>query len=105
MLCTVVSTRRPGGATVDGGAKTFTSERGPIEGFARALDREIVLDRLSEEHGVAVVGAGERVTLGERIRFVPTHCCTTVNLADEVVGIRGETVETIWPVLARGKRT
>ncbi len=105
VLCSVVSTSRPGGATVDGGAKTFTSERGPIDGFARALDRDIVLDRLGEEHGLATLGGGERVTLGERIRFVPTHCCTTVNLADEVVGIRGETVETVWPVLARGKRT
>ena len=90
---------------MDGGAKTFTSERGPIDGFARALDREIVLDRLSEEHGLATVATGERLTLGERIRFVPTHACTTVNLADEVVGVRGEVVETVWPVLARGKRT
>ena len=28
VLCSVVSTRQPGGATVDGGTKTFTSERG-----------------------------------------------------------------------------
>ncbi len=57
VLCSVVSTRQPGGATVDGGSKTFTSERG-ADGFARALDREIVLDRLSEEHGMAVVAPG-----------------------------------------------
>jgi D-serine deaminase-like pyridoxal phosphate-dependent protein len=105
VLCTVVSTRRPGGATVDGGSKTFTSERGAIDGHARALDREIVLDRLSEEHGLAVVGSGETVALGEQIRFVPTHACTAVNLADELVGIRGDTIETVWPVVARGKRS
>ncbi len=104
VLCSVVSTRQPGGATVDGGSKTFTSERG-ADGFARALDREIVLDRLSEEHGMAIVAPGASVTLGERIRFVPTHACTAVNLADELVGVRGDQVETVWPILARGKRT
>jgi len=103
VLCSVVSTRQPGGATVDGGSKTFTSERG-ADGFARALDREIVLDRLSEEHGMAVVAPGTTVTLGERVRFVPTHACTAVNLADELVGVRGDRVETVWPILARGKR-
>lgn len=104
VLCTVVSTRQPGGATVDGGTKTFTSERG-ADGFARALDREIVLDRLSEEHGMAVVAPGATVTLGEKIRFVPTHACTAVNLSDELVGVRGDVVETVWPILARGRRT
>ena len=43
--------------------------------------------------------------LGEKIRFLPTHACTAINLADELYGIRGETVETVWPILARGKRT
>jgi D-serine deaminase-like pyridoxal phosphate-dependent protein len=104
-LCTVVSTRRPGGVTVDGGAKTFTSERGAIDGFARALDREIVLEQLSEEHGMAAVAPGESVILGEKLRFVPTHACTAVNLADELFGVRGDAVETVWPILARGKRT
>jgi D-serine deaminase-like pyridoxal phosphate-dependent protein len=35
---------------------------------------------------------------------VPTHACTAVNLGDELVGVRGERVETVWPILARGKR-
>ena len=105
VLCTVVSTRRPGGATVDGGAKTFSLDRGAIDGFARALDRGVVLDRFSEEHGLAVVAPDESVALGEKIRFLPTHACTAINLADELYGIRGETVETVWPILARGKRT
>jgi D-serine deaminase-like pyridoxal phosphate-dependent protein len=105
VLCTVVSTRQPGGATVDGGAKTFSLDRGAIDGFARAIDRQIVLDRFSEEHGMGVVGPEESVTLGEKIRFLPTHACTAVNLADELYGIRAGTVETVWPILARGKRT
>jgi D-serine deaminase-like pyridoxal phosphate-dependent protein len=106
VLCTVVSTRQPGGATVDGGLKTFSGDRSPVgeRSFARAVDREIVLDRLSEEHGMAVVGDDE-VRLGEKIRFFPAHACTAVNLADQLVGVRGDLVEVVWPVLARGKRT
>lgn len=103
-LCTVVSTRQPGGATVDGGLKTFSGDHRAAEGFARALDRDVVLDRLSEEHGMAVVGTDEAVALGEQIRFVPAHACTAVNLADELYGVRGEELEVVWPVAARGKR-
>jgi 3-hydroxy-D-aspartate aldolase len=33
------------------------------------------------------------------------HVCTTVNLADELIGVRDGRVEQIWPILARGKRT
>jgi D-serine deaminase-like pyridoxal phosphate-dependent protein len=43
--------------------------------------------------------------VGERIAFFPNHVCTTVNLSDEVVGVRNGVVEVVWPVAARGKRT
>ena len=111
ILCTVVSTRRAGGATVDGGSKTFSGDRGLVgspvaglEGLAKAVDRDIHLERLTEEHGMAVLGEGESVRLGEKIRFYPTHACTAVNLSDQLIGYRGDTVEVVWPVLARGKR-
>jgi D-serine deaminase-like pyridoxal phosphate-dependent protein len=103
-LCTVVSTRQPGGATVDGGLKTFSGDHRAAEGYARALDRDLVLDRLSEEHGMVSVGVGEQVALGEQIRFVPAHVCTAVNLSDELYGLRNGGVEVVWPVAARGKR-
>jgi D-serine deaminase-like pyridoxal phosphate-dependent protein len=103
-LCTVVSTRRPGGLTVDGGSKTFSGDSQINGAFARALDRDVTVERLSEEHGHAAVGAGERVELGERIRFVPAHVCTSVNLSDELYGVRDGAVEVVWPVAARGRR-
>jgi D-serine deaminase-like pyridoxal phosphate-dependent protein len=43
--------------------------------------------------------------IGDRISFFPNHVCTTVNLSDEVVGVRNGRVEVVWPVAARGKRT
>ena len=40
--------------------------------------------------------------LGDKVRLVPSHCDTTVNLHDRYIGVRGERIETQWPVAARG---
>ena len=100
VLCTVVSTSGSSNLTIDGGSKTFSGDGG---GLARAVDRRILVERLSEEHGVA--RTEEEVKLGEKIRFFPYHACTCVNLSDEIIGFRGERVEVVWPVQARGLRT
>jgi len=49
--------------------------------------------------------ADEAVELGEKIRFYPFHACTCANLTNEIVGVRGGRVETVWTVAARGLRT
>jgi 3-hydroxy-D-aspartate aldolase len=36
------------------------------------------------------------------VRLVPGHCDPTVNLYDWYVGIRGNRVEQLWPITARG---
>lgn len=112
VLCTVVSRQEREWATVDGGSKTFSGDRGLVggraasfEGIAQAVDRDIVLERMSEEHGMVRIGAGEDVEVGELLSFYPLHACTCVNLADELIGIRDGRVERVFPILARGKRT
>ncbi len=40
--------------------------------------------------------------LGERLWLVPGHCDPTANLHDWIVGVRGEVVESVWAVAARG---
>jgi D-serine deaminase-like pyridoxal phosphate-dependent protein len=106
ILCTVVSHVERGRLTIDGGSKTFSGDaparmdRPAV--IARALDRPVFVERLSEEHGVA--RAEGEVRLGEKIRFVPYHVCTCVNLTDRVFGIRGDRVEIVWDVAARGLR-
>jgi D-serine deaminase-like pyridoxal phosphate-dependent protein len=44
---------------------------------------------------------------GDKVLLVPGHCDPTVNLHDWYVGVRGfrtanATVESVWPVAARG---
>ena len=107
ILTTVISAQRDGRVTVDGGSKTFSGDAAVRDDgaavYARSRDAAITIDGLTEEHGV---GATERaVRVGERIPFVPAHVCTTVNLSDQLVVVRGDRVEEIWPVAARGRRT
>ena len=110
VLCTVASTDGSGRLTIDGGTKTFSGDAGGVgtgravpAAIARAVDRRIFVERLNEEHGMG--RTEETVKLGEKIRFYPYHACTCANLNDEIIGFRGERVEVVWPVKARGLRT
>lgn len=60
----------------------------------------------NDEHGMLTVesgkgGDGESLE-GRRIMLVPGHCDPTINLHDEFVCYRGDRVEAIWPIDARG---
>jgi D-serine deaminase-like pyridoxal phosphate-dependent protein len=57
----------------------------------------------SDEHGVLRVDPGVSSTaIGERVWLIPGHCDPTVNLYDWIVGVRGDVVECVWPIAARG---
>jgi D-serine deaminase-like pyridoxal phosphate-dependent protein len=108
ILATVVSTARPGQMIVDGGSKTFSSDRLPntteaIFGYVvEAPDARFF--RMNEEHGyIDVSRAGREFSVGDRVRIIPNHVCASVNLHDQVYGIRGDEVEHVWRVEARGK--
>ena len=57
---------------------------------------------ISDEHGV-LDDPANRLRLNDRVKLVPGHCDPTCNLHDWYVGIRGDRVECLWPVSARGK--
>lgn len=108
VAATVISTAVPGQVVVDAGAKSLGREpmRGSEgEGFGALLDRpELVVSRMSEEHGIIdLAGSDWKPKVGDRVRIVPNHVCIVVHLFDEVYGVRGDIVETSWPVAARGR--
>jgi D-serine deaminase-like pyridoxal phosphate-dependent protein len=109
ILCTVVSRPAADKATVDGGSKTFSGdippERLKLRGYARAVGLDAYVESMSEEHGVVRLGPGADPQIGDQVAFHPIHVCPTVNLSDELIGVRGGVVERVWPILARGKRT
>jgi D-serine deaminase-like pyridoxal phosphate-dependent protein len=108
ILATVISTRRAGWTTVDAGSKTFSGDRGVVDGssappgISECVDLDATVMRVTEEHGMVRLGGGASVEVGQKLRFVPYHVCTAVNLADHLVGVRAGVVETVWPVRARG---
>lgn len=108
VLATVISTAVPGQAVIDAGTKALGREpvRGAEgEGFGQLLEHpEVVVSRMSEEHGVLdVLGSDWRPQVGERVRVVPNHVCIVVHLNDTAYGVRGGVVETSWPIEARGR--
>lgn len=100
VLATVMSVPAPDRAIVDAGLKALAFDSGlPVVHIARGLDYV----KASDEHGVlAVDPAQAQPQLGERVWLIPGHCDPTVNLYDWIVGMRGERVECVWPVSARG---
>jgi D-serine deaminase-like pyridoxal phosphate-dependent protein len=108
ILATVVSTAVPGQAVIDAGSKALGREpaEGDGEGYGALLDRpEVIVRRLSEEHGILDLKATDwRPAVGDQVRVVPNHVCIAVHLHEVIYGIRGDRLETTWPVAARGRR-
>jgi len=101
VLSTVVSRPASGRIVTDAGRKSMTQEFGwpqPL-GIHGASVRS-----LSEEHGILDLAEPDVVRLrpGDKIRFIPSHCCTTVNLYDNLNVIQGDVLVNIWPIAARG---
>ena len=102
---TVVSRPAPERAVIDAGSKILTREQYSVKNFGRVVEYpDAVVVNLNEEHGVIDLSASAtKPDVGEVINVIPNHCCVVSNMVDEVYGIRGGTVEVVWPVAARGK--
>jgi D-serine deaminase-like pyridoxal phosphate-dependent protein len=108
ILTTVVSTSVPGRLIVDGGSKTFSSDRcsvpeeqgfGVLTGYPDAL-----FERMNEEHGFFDVSrTTHSLRVGDRVRILPNHICVAMNLHEQVYGVRGDEVVEVWKVEARGR--
>ena len=103
VLTTVVSTAVPGQCVIDAGSKTFSSDMTVgTTTFGHFVGRQWTMRKMNEEHGYVEID-GTRPPVGEKVWVVPSHCCATVNLHDEIwYGRRGR-VDGSWKVAARGK--
>ena len=53
------------------------------------IDRpDLILDFMTEEHGVGHIEGGGALAIGERLEVIPLHVCSCVNLYDEALGVR-----------------
>lgn len=108
ILVTVVSTAKKGQIIVDGGSKTFSSDRptaGSEVSFGRVVEApKAVFTKMNEEHGFVELGdSPEQFAVGDRVRIIPNHICVAMNLHECVYGVRNGVVEQSWRVEGRGK--
>ncbi|MCC7225186.1 MAG: DSD1 family PLP-dependent enzyme [Burkholderiaceae bacterium] len=97
-LCTVISVS-PTHAVLDGGLKTFAVD----SGLPRMVLDGWTVKSISDEHTVITPsGDAPDLQVGDKVRLVPGHCDPTVNLHDWLIALRGQIVENVWPVSARG---
>lgn len=104
VLTTVVSRPTPTRGILDAGSKCLSSDLFGLEGYGYICEYpQAKIYALSEEHAHVDFSACDRKPeIGERVHVIPNHCCAVSNLFNEVVGVRGNRVEVIWPVAARG---
>lgn len=103
IAATVVSTPTSDRIILDSGSKTLSSDHVENE-FGYIIEYpQARIYQLNEEHAyVDVSQCNQRPTISDRLHIIPAHTCVVTNLANQIHGFRGETVETTWKVAARG---
>ncbi len=104
IVTTMVSRPTTDRGILDAGSKTLSSDLGPLADYGLIIEYpQAQIYALNEEHGYVDFSACEqRPDIGERLTIVPNHVCAVSNLMNEVYGLRGNQVQVVWPVAARG---
>ena len=99
--CSVTSRPVPERIILDGGFKSVPAT--PREPIALGLD-DVEKIHTSAEHMIITLSApNEDVKVGDALDFIVGYTDATVFLHDHLYGVRGDVVEVVWPVAARGK--
>lgn len=100
LLGTVMSTPTPERAVIDLGLKSTSAESGAPQ---IADHPELRCVAVHDEHCILMAdNRRSRPEVGTRLRLIPGHCDPTFNLHDCIVAVRGQHVEALWPISARG---
>lgn len=97
VLATIIH-KSPGYAVTDAGLKVCS----PDGGTSSVKDYPGFGLVLNEEHGI-VTDEEDKLSYLQKIEYIPSHCCSTVNLHDEYYCVRNNYLESVWPISARGK--
>ena len=111
ILASVISHPREDLFLCDAGAKCLGLDQGAhgnssIRGYGVVLGHpEITVAGLSEEVGKLHVEGETDLKVGDRIRIIPNHSCSSANLTGYYVGHRGDEVDHLIAVDIRGNGT
>src|SRR6266540_2099592 len=100
VITTVLNTYFPKSLTTDAGAKALTLNKpGPWVIGEKGFE----YNAGSDEFGVIKYEtAGRSYKVGDKMELIVPHCDPVVNEYDQVYAIRGDRVEAVWPIAARG---
>jgi len=100
---TVISANRTGLVTTDGGLKSFATDDG-VPVIAHGAPAGAAYFFFGDEQGGVIYSEdGGKLNRGHALACVVPHCDPTVNLYDRYHVVRGDVLEAIWPVDARGR--
>lgn len=110
VLATVISKPTDTRVVLDTGAKALVPQNRSegicaTGGYGCVLgDESVLISNMFDEHGlIENKEFHDRVSLGDKLRIIPSHICPTVNLYDEAVLISEGNVIGNVPILCRGK--
>lgn len=94
---------------IDAGSKTLALDKGAhglasVNGHGYIMEYpNLVIERLSEEHGIVALPNKTDIPLNEKLTIIPNHACVVANLFDHyVVHQKGKVVDK-WKIDARGQ--
>ncbi len=101
VLTTIINTNFTGRLTTDAGSKAFTLNKpNPLVIGEPDFDYSAG----SDEYGmISYTNSNKTYKVGDKLEAIIPHCDPAVNEYDFMFGIRNDKVESILPILARGK--
>lgn len=94
---------------IDAGSKTLNLDKGAHgnesvlgHGYIKEYPN-LVIDRLSEEHGIISIKETNEMKITEKITIIPNHACTVANLFNKYLIVKNGEIIDEWKVDARGK--
>lgn len=108
---TVVSKPSSDLLIIDGGSKTFATDFTQnvyptyLQGYGFIIgEPDLLFERLNEEHSILKSLSGNTAfKIGDRLKIIPNHICTTINLYDTVYLMESDSTLRPVKVMGRGK--
>jgi D-serine deaminase-like pyridoxal phosphate-dependent protein len=109
VMATVISIPSSRRVIIDSGSKALSSDRGAhgkplLDGYGFIVGANDTITRLSEEHGI-IDSPKRHYKIGQRIRIIPNHACTVMNLFNDAYLVDGKQIIRKFIIAARGKMT
>jgi D-serine deaminase-like pyridoxal phosphate-dependent protein len=100
VMTTVVSKPKDDTVIVDGGLKAFSTDKPFPPEWRGGTDLPYAF--AGDEHGRLSMKGSKQAKVGDRLEWIIPHCDPSVNLYDRIYAVRGDNVEAVWRVAARG---